>query len=295
MNCLEYPDIFSALECQITNNTSFIIGLILGVVISAIFFIIQIKMSAKVDKLVEEADKRRTHRRILGIDLLRQPITQCILALTVVLLGNSTLLKSFKEKKYTSESDSTWDLYSVSYERLLIASKSCITISETIAVDLEKEDSDLIKDMLHYCHEYPDLYIQLKSRKDLEPKLDFIENVVEPFLREYRTKLKKFTDKYGLDKSQQQAIDELEKITQKNNDAEPFIKILNCLKDSGIDDPNLDLFLGAILGNAELVKSAVAKGADASLTDKQLVSKHRKVIEKNCPDALKEWEQPKKF
>ena len=70
----------------------------------------------------------------------------------------------------------------------------------------------------------------------------------------------------------------------------PLILILNCLKDSGIDDPNLDLILSAVRGDTELLEKAIARGADVNIKDKQLVSKYRDVLQKNCPDVLKTWD-----
>lgn len=69
-----------------------------------------------------------------------------------------------------------------------------------------------------------------------------------------------------------------------------LISILNCLRDAGIDDPNLDLFLSAVTGDTELLEKALARGADVNLKDKQLVSKYRDVLQKNCPDVLKKWD-----
>lgn len=55
------------------------------------------------------------------------------------------------------------------------------------------------------------------------------------------------------------------------------------LKEKGITDPNIDLFLGILENKEDLVKSALDNGADPSLTDAQLIEKYK--------DELKEFGQ----
>lgn len=65
---------------------------------------------------------------------------------------------------------------------------------------------------------------------------------------------------------------------------------LRCLKNSGIDDPNLDLLLSAATLDDKLREKALARGADVNIKIEQLISKYRDVLQKNCPDVLKTWD-----
>jgi len=114
----------------------------------------------------------------------------------------------------------------------------------------------------------------------------FLESTVLPSSNEFVEKADKILNEL------EKTINRFDHTTQKlgNRTAEPFIAILNCLKDAGIDDPNLDLFLSAATGDTELLEKAIARGADVNIKDKQLVSKYRDVLQKNCPDVLKIWD-----
>jgi len=71
----------------------------------------------------------------------------------------------------------------------------------------------------------------------------------------------------------------------------PLLSILNCLKDSGIDDPNLDLLLSAATLDDKLREKSLARGADVNIKNEQLISKYRDVLQKNWPDELKAWDE----
>ncbi len=59
---------------------------------------------------------------------------------------------------------------------------------------------------------------------------------------------------------------------------ELFPRKLKHLKNKGIIDPNIDLFLAVSLKDTELVKNALEKGADPTMTDTQLINQYKKEL-----------------
>ncbi|VVB85131.1 Uncharacterised protein [uncultured archaeon] len=58
-------------------------------------------------------------------------------------------------------------------------------------------------------------------------------------------------------------------------DKKSFKSKLKYLKSKGINDPNIDLFLGVVSGDENLVKSALGNGADIAITDSELIAKYK--------------------
>jgi hypothetical protein len=55
---------------------------------------------------------------------------------------------------------------------------------------------------------------------------------------------------------------------------ENFLKKLNYLKNIGIEDPNVDMFIAVLEGNVPKLEAALASGADTSTTDSALAKKY---------------------
>jgi uncharacterized coiled-coil protein SlyX len=51
------------------------------------------------------------------------------------------------------------------------------------------------------------------------------------------------------------------------------------LRQQGVSDPDLDLYIGVLAGDLEQVKRAIAHGADANITDTVLIGRHRDKLE----------------
>lgn len=68
------------------------------------------------------------------------------------------------------------------------------------------------------------------------------------------------------------------------NDA--FLVLLKKLKEHGINDPTIDLFLAAMTGDTDLLIQAEKNGADTSKTDSQIVSYYHDLLEKIAPNDL---------
>ena len=68
-------------------------------------------------------------------------------------------------------------------------------------------------------------------------------------------------------------------------------ELFACLKSAGVKDPDVDLFLGVHADDADLMKRAIAAGADTSITDSELISKYRQILTRHCPDALRRLDQ----
>jgi hypothetical protein len=61
----------------------------------------------------------------------------------------------------------------------------------------------------------------------------------------------------------------------KNDLLNKFLLIQAKLKSIGRSDPDVDLFVGAISGDTEIVKDALARGADLKITDSEVLHRHR--------------------
>lgn len=68
-----------------------------------------------------------------------------------------------------------------------------------------------------------------------------------------------------------------------------FLEILKTLRNSGIQDPDLDMWYAVITGDAALLKSIT--NYDPSLTDEALLSRYRNLLETQHSDLLKKFEE----
>jgi hypothetical protein len=60
------------------------------------------------------------------------------------------------------------------------------------------------------------------------------------------------------------------------------------LKKKGVEDPNVDMFVAVFDDDVELLKSALAAGADRSITDNQVLGTYRDELADFNPD---EWNE----
>lgn len=62
--------------------------------------------------------------------------------------------------------------------------------------------------------------------------------------------------------------------------------ILTRLKNHGINDPNIDVFLAVTTGDKELLQKAIDAGADLSITDTRLINSYRSLLVEIAPTEL---------
>jgi len=74
------------------------------------------------------------------------------------------------------------------------------------------------------------------------------------------------------------ALVESQRERQKENNVNRFVKKLIYLKNIGIDDPNIDMFLATITGEESQLKKALEAGADPHTTDRALLKKYEKEL-----------------
>ena len=71
---------------------------------------------------------------------------------------------------------------------------------------------------------------------------------------------------------------------------ELFSKILKYLKEKGIDDPNIDMFLAVEKGDTAALHKAVENGADVNITDSELIQKYQDYLrDEPISTTLAEW------
>jgi hypothetical protein len=66
--------------------------------------------------------------------------------------------------------------------------------------------------------------------------------------------------------------------SHKNHLLDKFLLIQAKLKALGKSDPDVDLFVGSISGDAALVEDALARGADVKITDSEVLHRHRNLL-----------------
>lgn len=106
------------------------------------------------------------------------------------------------------------------------------------------------------------------NENDFELITSYLENIPDALqklksIRQYDVAIQSFMD---VCKSRRQQADP--------KDSSFEHKIL-FLKRKGVMDPNIDLFLGILVNNEDLVKSALDNGADPAMTDEQLIEKYK--------------------
>ena len=67
------------------------------------------------------------------------------------------------------------------------------------------------------------------------------------------------------------------------------LQIFNAIRNAGVRDPNVDLFIGVLESRPEQVEQAIADGADVNKTDGEVIHYHRVLLFKHCPEKLREW------
>ena len=67
---------------------------------------------------------------------------------------------------------------------------------------------------------------------------------------------------------------------------EAFVTILRRLKGHGISDPNVDVHLGVVSNDIELVRHGVESGADLSITNGRVINSYRDLLKKIAPNEL---------
>ena len=77
---------------------------------------------------------------------------------------------------------------------------------------------------------------------------------------------------------------------QENNGKRDLSMILfQKLKESGVNDPNVDSFLAVFKNDLELLKSAIENGADTTITDDQVISQYYDYLQQIAPEELSEY------
>ena len=99
----------------------------------------------------------------------------------------------------------------------------------------------------------------------------------------YLSDLSEAVGKFRESRERSVVIKALDGIYSVDRDQESVRKMLLYLKDKGIKDPNIDLFLGVMSpqedqNSVKQVKEALAAGADPSMTDGQLLAKYREEL-----------------
>ena len=65
--------------------------------------------------------------------------------------------------------------------------------------------------------------------------------------------------------------------------------LLNAIRDEGIDNPNVELFIGVLENDVDKVKKALDDGANANITDSAVIEYHRTLLDRKCPEQLRQW------
>ena len=65
-----------------------------------------------------------------------------------------------------------------------------------------------------------------------------------------------------------------------NKRDELFERILRYLKEIGIDDPNIDLFLSVIEDDVDKARKALDNGANPNVTDYQIINRYQDYLRK---------------
>lgn len=63
-------------------------------------------------------------------------------------------------------------------------------------------------------------------------------------------------------------------------------QVVNCLRDAAIHDADVDVFYGVLKNDLNVVKDAMDRGANPTVTLGDLIQRHRDVMRKNCPSLL---------
>jgi len=74
------------------------------------------------------------------------------------------------------------------------------------------------------------------------------------------------------------ALVESQREKQKENSGDRFVAKLKYLKNTGVDDPNIDMFLATISGDVSQLEKALKAGADPHTTDEALLKKYEKEL-----------------
>lgn len=92
------------------------------------------------------------------------------------------------------------------------------------------------------------------------------------------------------EESFKKALEEILKVTQpQDRDSRNLLEMLTIIKESGVSDPNVDLFIGVLKNRADLVEKAIEMGANINVTDVQIVNYHQGILKKKCPGLLCEF------
>jgi hypothetical protein len=78
---------------------------------------------------------------------------------------------------------------------------------------------------------------------------------------------------------------------RQNETHEEIVRALfQCLKRVGVQDPNVDLFLGVMTGDSALVEKALEAGASTQITDAKLLESYESRIALDCPDLYAKYQ-----
>lgn len=68
-----------------------------------------------------------------------------------------------------------------------------------------------------------------------------------------------------------------------------LLQLLHCLRNAGVRDPNVELFIAVLESETDHVERAITAGADVNMTDSQVVNHYRVLLSKHCPEQLRAW------
>lgn len=75
------------------------------------------------------------------------------------------------------------------------------------------------------------------------------------------------------------------------DDKRLLMQLLNAIRDEGVQNPNVDLFLGVLENDVGKVNKAIDEGANVNITDSAVIEYHRTLLSRKCPEELREWIQ----
>ena len=75
--------------------------------------------------------------------------------------------------------------------------------------------------------------------------------------------------------------------------SELFLTLLKGIRDSGVQDPNVNLFIGVLEDDLAAVKKALEQGANVNATDSEVLNYHRGILAARMPDEFRRFRETK--
>ena len=68
-----------------------------------------------------------------------------------------------------------------------------------------------------------------------------------------------------------------------------LMQLLTAIRSEGVQDPNVDLFVGVLENDVGKVNKAIDDGANVNIADSAVIEYHRTLLSRKYPEELREW------